>query len=53
MKKNSFNAITDDSGEISFEMNVTPGFYTFDCVFSGDNTYKQSSTSQHLYIMKE
>ena len=52
-EKNSFNAITDDSGEISFGMNVTPGVYTFDCVFSGDNNYKQSSTSQHLYIMKE
>lgn len=52
-EKNSFRATTDDSGEISFGMNVTPGVYTFDCVFSGDNNYKQSCTSQHLYIMKE
>ncbi len=49
-EKNSFNGTTDDSGEISFGMNVTPGVYTFDCVFPGDNNYKQSSTSKLLNI---
>ena len=49
-EKNSFNVTTDDCGENTFGLNVTPGIYSFDCVFSGDSNYKQSSTSQNISV---
>lgn len=49
-EKNSFNVTTDDCGENTFGINVTPGIYSFDCVFSGDSNYKQSSTSQNISV---
>ncbi len=49
-EKNSFNATTDVTGEISFGMNVTPGVYNFNCVFGEDNHYMSSSTSQNISV---
>lgn len=49
-EKNSFNVTTDSCGENTFGMGVTPGVYSFDCVFSGDGNYKESSTSQNISV---
>lgn len=49
-EKNSFNVTTDSCGENTFGMRVTPGVYSFDCVFSGDGNYKGSSTSQNISV---
>lgn len=49
-EKNCFNATTDETGEISFGMNVTPGVYTIDCVFCEDNNYMSSNTSQNISV---
>lgn len=49
-EKNSFNVTTGACGENTFGINVTPGIYSFDCVFSGDSNYKQSSTSQNISV---
>ena len=38
-EKNSFNVTTDACGENTFGINVTPGIYSFDCVFSGDSNF--------------
>lgn len=49
-EKNSFNVTTGACGENTFGINVTLGIYSFDCVFSGDSNYKQSSTSQNISV---
>ena len=49
-EKNCFNVTTNNIGESSFGMNVTPGVYSFECIFSGDNSYKYSSVSQNISV---
>lgn len=49
-EENYFNVTTNSIGENTFGMNVTPGVYSFECVFSGDNDYKYSSISQNVSV---